>query len=307
MTAHTWLPEGASAVACLTFDVDAETGILSMDAAAADHAMAISHQQFGPEIGVPRILDILRNLRVRATFFFPGWVAERRPALVGRIAEEGHEIGHHSYSHVPASSMTPEQEERDFARALDVFGTIGVPIHGHRAGLWEASWSTPSIVAAHGLAYDSSLMGRDAPYRVATPRGSIVELPPHWSLDDWEQYAFLPFPEIGQHIKNPADVLSMWTAEVDAMRRFGGLFMLTNHPFLTGRPARAVALEQLIGHIQDAGDVPILTGHELATHLSGLTLPVHAHVRPELEDGLFPGRYSPTSQRSMEPATSAGA
>ncbi|MEU6716806.1 polysaccharide deacetylase [Nonomuraea sp. NPDC046802] len=288
MPSRTWLPEGASAVACLTFDVDAETGILSVNAKAADHAMAISHQQFGPEIGVPRILDILANLHVRATFFFPGWVAERRPALVERIAEAGHEIGHHSYSHVPASSMTREEEEGDFVRALKVFEEIGVPIHGHRAGLWEASWSTPAIVAEHGLSYDSSLMTQDSPYRITTPHGSIIELPPHWSLDDWEQYAFLPFPEIGQHIKNPSDVLDMWIGEVDAMRRYGGLFMLTNHPFLTGRPSRAVALEQLIGHILDAGDVPILTGHELATHLAEVALPQRAHDKPEIEEGLFP-------------------
>ncbi|WP_020578451.1 polysaccharide deacetylase family protein [Actinopolymorpha alba] len=287
-TTGTWLPEDASAVACLTFDVDAETGILSANAKAADHAMAISHQQFGPEIGVPRILDILANLDVHATFFFPGWVAERRPALVEKIAAAGHEIGHHSYSHVPASSMTREQEERDFTRALKVFEDIGVPIYGHRAGLWEASWSTPAIVAEHGLTYDSSLMTQDSPYRITTEAGSITELPPHWSLDDWEQYAFLPFPEIGQHIKNPSDVLQMWTAEVDAMRRFGGLFMLTNHPFLSGRPARAVALEALIGHILDTGDVPILTGYELATHLAEVALPERAHEKPCIEDGLFP-------------------
>ncbi|GAA0896319.1 polysaccharide deacetylase [Pseudonocardia zijingensis] len=288
MTTSAWLPEGASAVACLTFDVDAETGILSADAAAADHAMAISHQQFGPDVGVPRLLDILADLRVPATFFFPGWVAERRPALVERIAAAGHEIAHHSYSHVPATSMTSDEERRDFARAMDVFADIGVPIHGHRAGLWEASWSTPAIVAEHGLTYDSSLMSRDAPYRVRTPGGPIVELPPHWSLDDWEQYAFLPFPQIGQQITNPSEVLAMWKAEVDAMRRFGSLFMLTNHPFLTGRASRAVAFEQLVGHILDAGDVPVLTCHDLAERLAGVDLPEHDHVRPELEPDLFP-------------------
>lgn len=283
-----WLPEGASSVACLTFDVDAETGILSAAAQAVDHAMAISHQQFGPEIGVPRILDILRDLHVRATFFFPGWVAERRPALVEQVAAAGHEIGHHSYSHVPASSMSRQEEEADFARAMQVFEDIGVPVYGHRAGLWEASWSTPEIVAAHGLIYDSSLMTQDSPYRITTEHGSVIELPPHWSLDDWEQYAFLPFPEVGQQIKSAADVLSMWKDEVDAMRRFGGLFMLTNHPFLTGRPSRAVALEALIAHILEAGDVPILTGHELAMHLANVGLPERTHVRPEIEAGLFP-------------------
>jgi len=299
MSTSSWLPDGASAVACLTFDVDAEAGILSADAAAADHAMAISHQRFGPEVGVPRILDILAALDVPATFFFPGWVAERRPALVERIAGAGHEIAHHSYSHVPASSMSPQAERRDFERAMAVFDDIGVPVHGHRAGLWEASWSTPEIIAEHGLTYDSSLMAGDSPYRVRTTHGPVIELPPHWSLDDWEQYAFLPFPRIEHTIKNPADVLSTWTAEVDAMRRFGSLFMLTNHPFLTGRPARAVAFERLVEHILDAGDVPVMTCHELAGRLASVELPEHDHVRPELEPGVFPSRAGRPAESAL--------
>lgn len=286
---HTdWLPPKASAVACLTFDVDAETGLLSIDRDAADHAMAISHQQFGPDVGVPRILDILKDNDVLSTFFFPGWVAERRPQLVELVAAAGHEIGHHSYSHVPASSMSPDEEERDFVRALKVFEKIGVPIHGHRAGLWEASWTTPTLVARYGLQYDTSLMGQDSPYSVATPEGNVIELPPHWSLDDWEQYAFLPFPQIGQHIKNPRDVLDLWTGEVDAMRRFGGLFMLTNHPFLTGRPGRAVGLDLLIQHIKSTADVPIMTGHQLATHLATTQLTLRPHEPLEVEEGLYP-------------------
>ncbi|MFC4015728.1 hypothetical protein ACFOY2_51550 [Nonomuraea purpurea] len=49
-----------------------------------------------------------------------------------------------------------------------------------------------------------------------------------------------------------------------------------------------MALEQLIGHILDSGDVPILTGHELATHLAEIALPERAHDKPEIEEGLFP-------------------
>jgi hypothetical protein len=61
-----------------------------------------------------------------------------------------------------------------------------VEIRGHRAALWGASWQTPDLIAEYGLSYDSSLMGDDRPYRIATDSGPIVELPVHWSLDDWE-------------------------------------------------------------------------------------------------------------------------
>ena len=104
-------------------------------------------------------------------------------------------------------------------------------------------------MAEYGLAYDSSLMDSDRPYRLRR-RGdrTIAELPPHWSLDDWEQYAFLPRPDIGSVIESPRKVLEIWTAELDAMRRHGCLFMLTCHPFLSGRPSRVEALRALIEH-----------------------------------------------------------
>jgi peptidoglycan/xylan/chitin deacetylase (PgdA/CDA1 family) len=286
---ETWLSPGMNAAVALTFDVDAEVGVLSAGQGYADHAMTMTHQAFGPDVGVPRILGILSDLQVPATFYFPGWVAERRPGLVAAVVEAGHEVAHHSYSHVPATSLTPDEERRDFERALEVFKNLGVPIYGHRAGLWEASWQTASLVAEYGLAYDSSMMNEDRPYRLDTDRGTVVELPPHWSLDDWEQYAFLPAPQIGSIIEDPQKVLSMWTYELDAMREYHSLFMLTNHPFLTGRPGRARALRALIEYGQSTGDVEFLRCHELAERARGdASLSTRAARRPDIEPGLFP-------------------
>jgi peptidoglycan-N-acetylglucosamine deacetylase len=85
----------------------------------------------------------------------------------------------------------------------------------------------PALVAEYGLAYDSSLMDADRPYVLETPGGDIVELPVHWSLDDWEQYAYLPRPPFRSSIESPQKVLDLWTSELDAMRRYGCLFVLT--------------------------------------------------------------------------------
>ena len=67
-----------------------------------------------------------------------------------------------------------------------------------------------------------------------------------WGLDDWEQYAYLPGLTGSGLIESPAKALEMWTLELEAMYRLGAAFVLTCHPFLSGRPSRAEALELLI-------------------------------------------------------------
>ena len=258
-----WLG-GSSAVAVLSFDVDAESPILAMGRRYADHAMVMTHQAFGPLVGVPRLLDLLADLGLRATFFIPGLTAERYPEAVERIVAAGHEVGHHSYSHRSPVDLSPDEERADFERALAALERVGVKPAGHRAALWEASWETPRLVAEYGLTYDSSLMDSDRPYRLRVGDATIAELPPHWSLDDWEQYAFLPRPDIGGVIESPAKVLEMWKGELDAMRRHGCLFMLTCHPFLSGRAGRVEALRALIEYALETGDVGFATGAEIA-------------------------------------------
>ncbi|GAA4289378.1 polysaccharide deacetylase [Actinomadura luteofluorescens] len=255
---------GAAAVVALGFDVDAETPVLAQGGRYAAHASTMSHQAYGPDVGLPRILALLDEMEVPATFFVPGWVAERRPGLAASIVERGHEVAHHSYAHRPPTSMSPEEERADFERALEVFAGQGIEIAGHRAALWEASWTTAELVAEHGLRYDSSLMGDDRPYRVRAAAGEIVELPVHWSLDDWEQYAFLPEPHVGSVIESPHKVLELWRAELDGMRHYGCLFNLCVHPFLSGRPGRALALRRFIEYAQECGDVAFARCRDVA-------------------------------------------
>src|SRR3954451_4255628 len=256
--------DGAAAVAVLSFDVDAESPILAAGRGYAEHAMVMTHQAFGPRVGVPRLLALLADYELHATFFVPGLTAERYPATVEAIAAAGHEVGHHSHSHRSAVDLGEAGERADFERALEALGRVGVRPRGHRAALWEASWQTPTLVAEHGLAYDSSLMDADVPYRLRTPAGTIAELPPHWSLDDWEQYAFLPRPDIGGIIQSPPHVAQMWIHELDAMRRHGSLFLLTCHPFLSGRAGRIEALRTVIEAALDRADVRFTTCGELA-------------------------------------------
>jgi peptidoglycan/xylan/chitin deacetylase (PgdA/CDA1 family) len=256
--------DGHAALAVLSFDVDAESAILAHSRRHADNAMVMTHQAFGPRVGVPRILALLADYDLPATFFVPGLTADRYPETVAAILEAGHEVGHHSYSHISHTTLSPDAQRADFERALASLDACGVRPEGHRAAMWDATWLTPQLVAEHGLAYDSSLMDADAPYLLDTGAGTIAELPVHWSLDDWEQYAFLPDPPIGVNIESPTKVYDMWTAEIDAMRRHRCLFVLTCHPFLSGRASRIENLRRIIEFALERGDVGFRSAREVA-------------------------------------------
>jgi peptidoglycan-N-acetylglucosamine deacetylase len=250
--------------AVLSFDVDAESPILAAGRRYTGHAMVMTHQAFGPRVGVPRILALLAQYGLPATFFVPGLTAERYPQTVADILEAGHEVAHHSWSHRSPVDLTADEERADFERALTALQTLGAEVRGHRAAMWEATWETPRLVAEHGLSYDSSLMDADTPYVLETDRGAIAELPPFWGLDDWEQYAFLPRPAIGENLRSPLQVADLWVHELDAMRRHGSLFILTCHPFLSGRAGRIEALRILIEAGLERGDVEFRTGEAVA-------------------------------------------
>jgi peptidoglycan/xylan/chitin deacetylase (PgdA/CDA1 family) len=283
-----WLGSSA-ALAVLSFDVDAESAILAHGRRYADHAMVMTHQAYGPNVGVPRLLQLLTDVEVTATFFIPGLTADRYPQTVEAIAAAGHEIGHHSYSHLSPVDLGLDKERADFERALEALDRLGVKPKGHRSALWEASWDTASLVAEYGLEYDSTLMDDDKPYLLETPKGTIAELPPHWSLDDWEQYAYLPRPDIGTNIESPAKVLDLWTNELDAMRRHGCLFMLTNHPFLSGRPGRVETLRKLVEHARDRGDVEFVTAADVAERVREDPAATTRTLRPvEVDAATYP-------------------
>jgi peptidoglycan/xylan/chitin deacetylase (PgdA/CDA1 family) len=232
---------------------------------------------------------MLDELDVPATFFVPGWVAEHRVGLAASIVERGHEVAHHSYSHRSPVTLTAAEERADFERALEVFASQGIEISGHRAALWGASWQTPSLIAEHGLAYDSSLMGDDRPYRIVTDSAPIVELPVHWSLDDWEQYAYLPDPHIGSVIESPAKVAEMWRAELDGMRHYRCLFNLCVHPFLSGRPSRILALRGFIEHALGLGDVRFARCRDVADAVSAdASIEPRTPVPPPAPSDVYP-------------------
>jgi peptidoglycan/xylan/chitin deacetylase (PgdA/CDA1 family) len=161
---------------------------------------------------------------------------------------------------------------------------------GYRAPWWELNWHSPGLLADRGFLYDSSLLDGDAPYRFAVaaddPR-DIVEIPVDWTLDDWEQYAFYPGVTGSGVIESPAKVLEMWTLEAEAHHSQGSCFVLTNHPFISGRPSKAVALEQLMERVKAMDGMWVTTMENIARHTKATVTEVHTHARIEVP--VFPG------------------
>lgn len=270
-------PHGHRAAASFTFDVDAESAMLSASPGSEARAGIMSHQSYGPLVGVPRILGILERHGVTATFFVPGYTAERYPRVVRDIVEAGHEVAHHGYLHEPLADVDAETEAGYLDRGLETLERVaGVRPVGYRAPMWEPTWNTPRLLAERGFLYDSSLMDADVPYEltVSGVRGvsSVVEIPIQWALDDWEQYCFLPGISGEGLIESPTKAEEIWTLELDALRDVGGCFVLTNHPFLTGRPSRAAVLDRVISRALGHGDVWVASMRQIAEHVRGLGL-----------------------------------
>ncbi|PQD99059.1 polysaccharide deacetylase [Mycobacterium sp. EPG1] len=279
-------PDGKSAAAAFTFDVDAESAVLWGNEAVGARMSVMSHQAYGPLVGIPRILDLLEQHQIRSTFFVPGHTADRYPVAVRSIVAAGHEIAHHGYLHEQPTALTLEEEidalDRGLAALADVAGVRPV---GYRAPMWDLSWRTPALLAERGFLYDSSLMDADHPYELSISPGadqSLVEIPIQWALDDWEQYCYLPDISGSGLIESPRKARELWQLEFDALRGVGGCWVLTNHPFLTGRASRAAELGALMRYVLEHDDVWVASLEQIAEHVRTLGLPLRSITPPDV-------------------------
>ena len=146
------------------------------------------------ERSVDIILRLLQNHGTRGTFFILGWIAERRPGLVRRIAEAGHEIGCHGFGHQRIHRQTQDQFRQDIQRARKVLTELAQnPVVCYRAPSFSITKTTLwalDVLAEEGFEIDSSIFpvrhdlygipdGKRFPYLETTPGGKrIFEFPP---------------------------------------------------------------------------------------------------------------------------------
>jgi len=137
------------------------------------------------EENTARILRMLDDLKLKATFFILGWEAAQHPQIVRQIQHQGHEIGAHSHWHHHANLLSPGDFEKDLILCVDTLQDItGEPVICHRAPGFSLRLSDQwafEILAAHGILYDSSVKlrntGQNLPLVIETRAGLLTEYP----------------------------------------------------------------------------------------------------------------------------------
>lgn len=139
------------------------------------------------------LLALLDRTDSRGTFFTLGWVAERHPALVRRIADAGHEVASHGWWHRRVTTLEPAEFREDVRTSRDILRQVsGQPVEGYRAPTFSIvpgrEWALDALLEA-GYRYDSSLFPiQRAGYGyagvpphahvIARPGGVLLEIPP---------------------------------------------------------------------------------------------------------------------------------
>ena len=160
-------------------------------------ARVVSHDQWG---GYPlrvientrRILDLLDQHNITATFFILGWVAERAPELAQEIQRRGHEIACHGYNHQLIFQIGPGRFREDIRRAKALLeDQCGEPVQGYRAPSYsitgQSLWAL-DILVEEGFSYDSSIFpvvhdtygipdAERFPHTIQTKAGPLREFP----------------------------------------------------------------------------------------------------------------------------------
>ncbi len=249
-------PAGHRAALCLSFDVDGPYG--EANSRGEQETYWVSQTAYDAT-GTERLLDLLADTGVPATFCWVGRVAEERPDLVRRAVAEGHEIALHTWDHRPYNRLPDDEQRHDMRRTLDALTAVaGSPPVGHKTAGWRYSATTHAIAQEMGLSWVMDEPGGDLPY-VIRPEATgppLVQLPPSRFFDDYTYFM--------DQMLTPQQTFECWREDLDVLRAEGKLMCLTLHPFVSGRPGPSRAVARLIDHAIDAGDIWITRADHLA-------------------------------------------
>lgn len=275
-------------------DVDAVAGWLG-SYGGEDSPDDISRGLFAGEVGSMRLLDLFNKHKIKTTWFIPGHSVETFPDQMQAVADAGHEIGMHGYSHENPIAMTPEQEEAVLDKAIELIEKLsGKRPTGYVAPWWEFSNVTNELLLKKGIKYDHSLMHNDfTPYYVRVGdtwtkidysqqpeswmkplvRGEetdLIEIPANWYLDDLPPMMFIKKSPNSHGFVNPRDIEQMWKDQFEWVYREMdyAVFPITIHPDVSGRPQVLLMLERLIEHFKKHEGVKFVTLDEAANDFS---------------------------------------
>jgi peptidoglycan/xylan/chitin deacetylase (PgdA/CDA1 family) len=252
-------PDGNQCAVVVTVNFDAES-VDRKDVPEGALWGRYAFGRYGAQIGAERILDALDRYGITATFFIPGYDAERYPDVMERIAGAGHEIGGHGYLHENFSNLSADEQSAVFERSEKTLEEIfGSKPAGWRAPGGLMTSETRSLLIERGYQYDSSFCDDDVPYLVEGGNGgTLAELPVFNTASDKFYYEKRRIPSV---------VSEALREEFSSVYEVGGLFNLVLHPrgdYGSGRGVRMAAVHDLLQEIGEYPRVWMTTCGELA-------------------------------------------
>jgi peptidoglycan/xylan/chitin deacetylase (PgdA/CDA1 family) len=255
----TW-PDNQRVAVTLTFDFQGGEDVRPEPDGLIDHE-EYTQCEYGPNTAIWRILRILDEEKVKATFLTCGAIAERYPDAVKAIVARGHEIAGHGYHHEVARSLTREQEHEVMRKTVDM-------IRGrttHRPVGWRSCTQSPNsleLLMEHGFLWNSNSFSHDLPFLWEAGGRVLVELP-RQPFGDGRTYQ-----HSNNDAGNPHDTLLIWKGMFDDFydesKATPSYCPFQFHPYISGRPGRAPTLRAIIRHMKNAGGVWFATGSEVA-------------------------------------------
>ncbi len=114
-------PNGAKVAVAITFDMDADSLVhLEHPQDSITRVSTISMLKYGPQVGVPRILEGYRRYGLKQTFFVPAWCIEHYPEAVDAMIKDDHEVGFHGYIHEAPNALPRSEEQYWMQRSIAV-------------------------------------------------------------------------------------------------------------------------------------------------------------------------------------------
>ena len=250
-------PNGKRVAVTLTFDFQGGEDVRPLPSGLIDNE-EWTQCEYGPHTAIWRILRILDEEAVKATFLTCGGIAERYPDAIKAIVAKGHEIAGHGYHHETARDLTREQED-------DVQTRTVAMIHersGRRPYGWRSCTQSPNsieLLMKHGFLWNSNSFSHDLPFLWEADGKVLVELP-RQPFGDGRTY----HDDHG----NPNDTLVIWKGMFDEFHEESKLapsyVPFQFHPYISGRAGRARTMRSIIQHMKNADGVWLATGSEVA-------------------------------------------
>ena len=257
---------------CIGVDVDAVAGWLG-SYGGQDSPNDIQRGVFAGEVGSPRLLKLFDRFSIPTTWFIPGHSIETFPREMKCVADAGHEIGAHGYTHENPISMNAAQERDVLIRSIYLIEQLcGRQPRGYVAPWWEMSERTADLLLENGFRYDHSQNYNDfvpfyarradtwtnvdysksaASWMTPLVRGAeidLVEFCGNWYVDDLPPMMFIKQSPNSHGFVNPRDIELLWRDQFDWVYREldYAVFPVTLHPDVSGRPQVLLMLERLL-------------------------------------------------------------